>query len=341
MYISDILNTMKKESRELKNILRKSQNILILTHKGPDFDAFCSALILKEYINTYYPRKNVVFKSRQTPTQNIPHMEEIQIVEEIHSEGEDLIILTDSSDMRMCTTTKDTIKESSAKIVIIDHHDTATEHSDLSINNNMSSATEQVLSLCMDMEGRRFKISESISMLGQIGIITDTGRFLFENTTPQTYEIMSKLRAVYHFDIEEFTYKNSKFPYESLLPLQKYIQNIHIEDDMAYTYISEEDIKEVEKVAVNSAQRFIRDRVIRYIHGIHWGFVVKPSYYKENIWQVSLRGTKGYQKVDKIAELLGGGGHEYSAAARVEAEKVEDVVNIVLDVIKRYLSSQS
>ncbi len=341
MYISDILIRMKKESRDLKNILRKSQNILILTHKGPDFDAFCSALIMKEYINTYYPKKNVVFKSRQMPTQNIPHMEEIQIVEDIHSEGEDLIILTDSSNMRMCTTTKDTIKESTAKIVIIDHHDTLTDSSNLSINNNMSSATEQVLALCMDMEGRRFRLTESISILGQIGIITDTGRFLFENTTPQTYEIMSKLRVVYHFDIEEFTYKNSKFPYESLLPLQKYIQNIHIDEDMAYTYLSAEDTKDIEKVAVNSAQRFVRDRIIRYMHGIHWGFVVKPSYYKDDIWQVSFRGTKGYQKVDEIAELLGGGGHEYSAAARVEAKTVEDVINIVLNVIKNYLSSQS
>jgi len=47
-YISDILGDMKKEYRKLHSLIKKSQNILILTHKGPDFDAFASGLILKK-----------------------------------------------------------------------------------------------------------------------------------------------------------------------------------------------------------------------------------------------------------------------------------------------------
>lgn len=331
---------MQKESKELKKILKRAQNILILTHKGPDFDAFCSGLILKEFINTYYPKKNVVFKSRQMPTQNIPHMQEIQIVEEIHSAGEDLIVLTDAGNIEMCITHRDTIQNSTAKFVIIDHHDTQSDKSDLSINNNMSSATEQMIYLCMDME-KKFKITEEISKLGQIGIISDTGRFLYENTRFETYELMGKLKEVYNLDIEDFTYKNSKFPIEMLEPLKIYIENICIEEDMAYTYISKEDItsKELTKVAVNNAHQFIRDNIIRYIHGIHWGFVVKPSYYKENLWQVSFRSTKGYQKVNKIAEFLNGGGHEYSSAARVEAGSAKEAVDIILSSIKKHLSS--
>ena len=333
---------MHKESRELERILKKAQNILILTHKGPDFDGFCSGLILKEYINTKYPKKNVVFKTRQMPTQNIPHMDELVIVEEIHSENEDLVILTDAGNLNMCTTTSDTIQNSSAKLIIIDHHDTKSDNSDLSINNNMSSATEQVLYLCMDMD-RRFKITEDISMLGQIGIITDTGRFLFENVKPETYEMMAKLRKAYNLDIEDFTYKNSKFPYEMLIPLQKYINNIHMEEDMAYTYLLDEDMKSegMDKVAVNNAHQFMRDRMIRYIHGIHWGFVVKPSFEKDSLWYVSFRSSKGYQKVDGIAEALRGGGHEYAAAARVEAGSAKEALDIILDTARKHLSSQA
>lgn len=333
---------MKKESKEFKKLIQKAKNILILTHKGPDFDAFASALILKEYLNTYHPKKNVSFKARQMPTQNIPHMHEVQIVDVLEMGEEDLIILTDAGGMQMCVTHKDNIQESDAKLVIIDHHDTTTDRADLSVNNNLSSATEQVLSLCMDMEGKRFKISEDISKLGQIGIVTDTGRFLFENATPQTYEMMAMLRRVNDFDIEDFSYKNSKFPFETLSPLRAYLQNITIEGDMAYTYITKSEMEELdaEKNAVNNAQQHIRDNVIRNIQGIHWGFVVKPSYYKENIWQVSFRGTKGYQKVDKIAESLGGGGHEYSSAARVEAHDAHEVVQIVLDAIKDTLSEK-
>lgn len=333
---------MKKETSELKKLIQKSKSILILTHKGPDFDAFCSALILKEFLNTYYSKKKVVFKARQMPTQNIPHMQEIEVVEEILSGDEDLIIMTDSGKLDLCTTHHDNIQTSKATLVSIDHHDTKDIEADLSINNNMSSATEQVLSVCFEMERWRFKITEDISKLGQIGIVSDTGRFLYENATPDTYEMMGKLRRVHTLDIEDFTYKNSKFPFETIEPLRIFLKNITLEEDMAYTYISKQDIDDfgLTKTGVNNAQQHVRDRIIRNIHGIHWGFVVKPSYYKENIWQVSFRGTKGYQKVSEIAVLLGGGGHEYSAAARVEASDGPEASQKVLDTIHQYLSSQ-
>jgi len=332
---------MKKEYRKLKKLIEKSKNILIITHKGPDFDAFASSLILKNFLNTYYPKKTVSFKARQSPTQNIPFMHEIQIASKIDESEEDLIILTDSSGWNMCVTDQDTIHlTTKAKIAIIDHHDTIEENkADVTVNNNMSSATEQVLDLCMKFKGG-FKITKEISFLGQIGIITDTGRFLYENATPQTFELMAKLRKIYDLDIEDFEYRNSKFPMETLLPINIYIQNIHIQKDLAYTYITNDQIErfQLTKPGINNAHQFLRDNIIRNIHGVHWGFVVKPSYLAENEWSVSFRSTKGYQQIDKIAEALNGGGHQYSAACKIEANNAEEVVQIVLNMATKMIN---
>ena len=226
---SDILSNMKKEYKILNKLIKRAQNILILTHKGPDFDAFCSALILKNYLNTKYPKKNVTLKSRQKPTQNIPFMDEIQIVEKIEYMNEDLILITDAANLEMCLTDKDTISTLDGfKVVSLDHHDTVEDGNYLTINNNMSSATEQVIDFCMQVGGRKFKITKEISILGQIGIITDTGRFLYENATPNTFELMYILRKAYQMDIEEFEYKNSKFPVEALQAIQIYIQKYRV-----------------------------------------------------------------------------------------------------------------
>lgn len=329
---------MNKEAKQLKNLVKKSNNILIVTHKGPDFDAFCSGLILKEVLNTYFPKKEVIFKTRSLPRNNIPKMEEITVVEEIEDVGEDLVIITDAGNWDMCVTENDTIQNTNAKLVIIDHHDTASDSSDLTVNNNKSSATEQVLDLCMKMLGRRFKITESISVLGQIGIISDTGRFLYENAQPETFAIFAKLRAVTNFDIEDFSYKNAKFPFETLVPYTLFLQNINIVGDMAYTYISHEEIEKTgsSKLGVNAAQQEVRDRVLRQIQGVHWGFIVKPMFSKENRWQVSFRSMKGYQVVDKIAESLGGGGHQYSSAARVDAKTAQEAVEKILEKTKEF-----
>jgi bifunctional oligoribonuclease and PAP phosphatase NrnA len=328
---------MEKQYKEFKKSVIKSTNILLLTHKDPDFDAFCSALILKEFLNTHFPNKKVTFKARNQPSQNLPNMQSIEIVERINSEDEDLIIITDSASWHMCVTEKDNIHKSKAKVITIDHHDSAPDTGDFNINNNLSSAVEEVLQLCIQVGGRRFKITESISKLGQIGIISDTGRFLYENVKPSTYEIMAKLTKVFQLDTEDFSYKNSKFPQETLEPLQRYIKNINIIGDMSYTYITKEDIEKLKatKVGVNSAQRHVRDKVIRHMHGVHWGFVLKPFFTKENLWQVSFRSTKEYQMVDKIAEKLGGGGHEYSAAARVKASNVKDAIEQILKAISQ------
>ena len=328
---------MGKEYSKLKNLIEKSKNILILTHRGPDFDAFASALILKNFLNTYYPQKRVSFKSRQYPTQRIPFMNEIEIVQKIDVGNEDLIVITDAADWDICITKEDTIQLTKAKVAVIDHHTTKGMSAEVVINGGMSSATEQVLDFCIEVKGKRYTISKEISELGQIGIVFDTGRFIFDNTRPQTYELMAKLRRVYEFDLEDFEYKSAKFPIDALLPLKIYIQNIHIIDDMAYSYINLNDVKNfnLTKIGVNSAQEFVRDNIVRYIQGIHWGFVIKPSFTNDNEWKVSFRSSKGYQEVAGIAEALNGGGHQYSSAARITASEGDQAAKLILDTINR------
>ncbi len=334
---------MKKEYSKLKKLIEKSKSILILTHRGPDFDAFSSALILKNFLNTYYPKKTVSFKSRQYPTQKLPFMNEIEIVQRIDPGNEDLVIITDAANWDICVTKEDTIQLTKSKVAIIDHHSTKGMNAEVIVNDGMSSATEQVLDFCINVKGKKYVISQEISELGQIGIVFDTGRFIFDNTKPETYELMAKLRRVYALDLEDFEYKSAKFPIDALLPLKIYIQNIHIINDMAYSYINLSDVKDfnLSKIGVNSAQEFVRDNIIRYIQGIHWGFVVKPSFTNDNEWKVSFRSSKGYQEVASIAEALNGGGHQYSAASRVSAAEGDQAVKIILDTINKILTTSS
>lgn len=332
---------MKKEYSKLKKLIERSRNILILTHRGPDFDGFCSALILKNFLNTYYPKKTVSFKTKQYPTQKIPLMNEIQIVQRLDASDEELILIVDAGNWDICTTSEDTIQLTKSRVAIIDHHSTKPMDAQVVINDGMSSATEQVLDFCIQVKGKKYVISQEVSTLGQIGIVFDTGRFIFDNTKPETYELMAKLRRVYPLDLEDFEYKNAKFPVDALLPLKIYIQNIHIINDMAYSYINLSDVKNfnLTKIGVNSAQEFVRDNIVRYIQGIHWGFVVKPSFTNDNEWKVSFRSSKGYQEVAGIAELLNGGGHQYSAASRVSAPEGDQAVKIILDTINKALAT--
>jgi nanoRNase/pAp phosphatase (c-di-AMP/oligoRNAs hydrolase) len=111
------------------------------------------------------------------------------------------------------------------------------------------------------------------------------------------------------------------------------LRRINVENDMAYTYINIDDTKKWDRTSISEAVNFIKDNFLRYIQGVHWGFILKPSMREENNWWISFRSTKGYQEVDKIAEELGGGGHMYASGAKLEYSEPKDLEQVLTEIM--------
>jgi phosphoesterase RecJ-like protein len=325
-----------------KKLVERSKNILILTHKGPDIDAFSSALLLKVSLEEIYPKKRFVFQTKQSPTIRLPRMKDIEMVDRLDSTGFDLIIVTDAGDISLCVSDEDNISNDIQKIYI-DHHDTFFNyvHGEVLINNNMSSAAEEVHELLKSVYGKKFKLDEEKAELVQYGIVADTGRFLYDVTTPNTHRVFANAKEITDVDLEDFAYRNSKFPREATSAIIKYLESLTIEKDMAYMFVSREDLENNEelKKGASTAQSFLRDKYLRFIQGVHWGFIIKPDMNIDDIWFVSFRSTKGYQDVKIIAEELGGGGHTYSAGVQIKAKSLDDILNKILKVCRKHLDN--
>lgn len=326
---------MKKETKQLKKLIQDSKKILLITHRGPDLDAFCSMLATYKILKNMYPKKEIQMKAKQSPSIKLPLMDRIKMVEKIESEGEDLILVVDIPELRLCLEDGvDTIQNADVKVAVIDHHMTVVgaSNQDILINESRSSATEQVYATFKDMFGRKFELDEDIATLIQYGIVADTNRFLYDSTSSETLRIYAEVKDFYSIDLEDFVYKSYKFPLDATPVIIEYLKSLNIKGDMAYMYISEKSIEEngFSKQGVNEAQAFLRDNYLRFVQGVHWGFIVKPTYDESSEWFVSFRSTKGYQDVEKIARKLGGGGHMYASAVRMEATSVEEVLEKVL-----------
>ncbi len=332
---------MLQYNKKFKQLIEKSKNILIITHRSPDIDAFCSMIMTKLFIEQLDPRKNVVMKARQMPTANLPGMKAIHVVEELREGEEDLIIVTDAGKMDLCLDfARDQLKDTSKEIVCIDHHTEVENNTDgFVINEKRSSATEQIFASFKDILGKKFVLTRDIAELIQYGIVADTGRFLYETTTPDTLRIFADAKQVFNVDMEAMSYNAAKFPKEASPAIISYLKTLTIEKDMAYMYISLDEIEKagLTKTGVNEAQAFLRDRYIRFIQGVHWGFVIKPDFDNQDTWFVSFRGTKGYQEVGEIAQLLGGGGHPYASASPLKAKTAEEALEKVLAAIHQHL----
>jgi phosphoesterase RecJ-like protein len=189
--------------------------------------------------------------------------------------------------------------------------------------------------------GKKFKLDKDVASLVQFGIVADTGRFLFDLTTPDTFRIFAEAVEIHRVDLEEYEYKSSKFPREATEVIIEYLKTLTIEGDMAYMYMSKDIIEKnnFKKHAVNEAFVFLKDKYLRFIQGVHWGFIVKPMFSNNEKWSVSFRSTKGYQDVEEIAKKLGGGGHEFSSGIKLKAGSVDEVVGAVLESIRETVSS--
>lgn len=328
-------------NEKIKQILENSNSILIITHKGPDIDAFCSVLILLQALKKIYPEKNIQAEARQTPSINLPTMKDINIVEKIDNTSFDTLVITDAGSVQLCTDESDNVDITNKQVIIIDHHDTILEHDEnvLLINNNASSATEEIITILKNIYKEKFIITEDIAQLTQYGIVADTGRFLYDITTPNSLRICAEMMEISPIDMEEFVYKNEKFPREATLAIQEYLKTLTIIGDMAYMYIDRDITTQNSDLrkGVSEAQAFLRDKYLRFIQGVHWGFIIKPSNTADDEWFISFRSTNGYQDVKVIAEELGGGGHMYASGVPMKANSIEEVLERTLNVVKKYI----
>lgn len=332
---------MRKEIKQLKKIIDRSRRVLIIAHNGPDLDAFCSMLMVKTVFEDKFPRCKFVIQAKQGPSMRLPRMKDINIVSYLDSSDFDAVIVTDAGDLSICMTENDRVRVDNIPLVFIDHHDTVIKHKDnvLLINHNASSACEEVYMVFKDMFGNRFKLDKDVAELLQIGIVADTGRFLYDLTIPNTFRVFADAREVSPVDLEEFAYKNSKFPRESTVAIQEYLKTLTIDGDMAYMYIDRSTVNKSNdcKKGLSEAQSFLRDRYLRFIQGVHWGFIIKPDMSDDTKWYISFRSTKGYQDVRVIAEELGGGGHEYSAGVPFRAKSLNEVLDATLIAVKKHV----
>jgi phosphoesterase RecJ-like protein len=228
---------MDKKEKLLKKYIENSKNILIISHLGPDPDAFCSMLLLKEALRQIYPKKNIKVKTKQMPDFNIPTMKDLEIVERLEKGEEDFIIITDIPALSICTDENDSLRDTDVPIMIIDHHpDGKQSNLEITINELRSSATEQVYVTTKRIFGKRLRITKEMAEIAQYGIVSDTSSFMYETTSSDTMRIFADLMDISQIDMEDFFYSSQKFPRESIPFLIEFLRNTKIDDDMAYTF---------------------------------------------------------------------------------------------------------
>lgn len=171
--------------KQILQLIENYNSIIIARHKNPDFDAFGSQFGLYYALKEYYPNKKIYVVGDDNPLNKFHALDDLS--EETYKESLLFILDTVSSQML-----DQNVYKNYSKLVLIDHHrnDPDIEYDVALQEKDASSTAEIIASLLLDWN---IPINQDSARALYIGIIGDTGRFMYNNTTSKTLAIASKL----------------------------------------------------------------------------------------------------------------------------------------------------
>jgi phosphoesterase RecJ-like protein len=195
-----------------------------------------------------------------------------------------------------------------SKVLInIDHHPGNPNFGHLNaVVTTASSTAELVAHLAGVMD---VPLDDAIALCLYTGIVTDTGRFQYQSTSPETLELVARLRR-FDFDasrISQEIYESASFSYLKLVGRMLTRASLETDERFVHSYITQADLKEL-GVDLTDTENLID--VIRAIRDAEVAAMFKEQ--NDGKWRVSLR-SKAAVSVGEIARANGGGGHELAA----------------------------
>ncbi|MGY4689230.1 DHH family phosphoesterase [Salibacterium sp. K-3] len=311
----NILQTIERYSR-----------IGIYRHEKPDPDAFGSQAGLAELIQHNYPEKDVWTIGENEPS--LSFLTEIRGEEETLASGTFLAVICDTANTERIDGEK--WKEAD-QIVKIDHHPEVELYGEPSwVNTEASSTSEMVIDLFLTARSNRgWEMTTAAARLLYAGIVGDTGRFQFSNTTPETLKLAAEVLR-FPFDTTElFTrfYEND----EKLVRLKgEVLQQFELTPEgLGIVHLPKEALDRYH-ITINESSALIN--AFAETRGLKaWVFFVE----EEEHYRVRLR-SKG-PVINTIAAAHNGGGHPMAAGAKAaDKQEVETVIQELKEACRDY-----
>jgi phosphoesterase RecJ-like protein len=223
----------------------------------------------------------------------------------------------------------DFIKDSGCRIVNIDHHHDNTRFGDVNLVKADASCTAEIVyALARDLG---VEITQPLAEALYIGLVTDTGKFMFENTTPAAHQMAAELIAagvepqVVHRRLYE------GLPFSRIQLLARALSAVQRFDDgaLTLTHLTRDDF--AHSGADESDSEGIVDHM-RQVEGTLVACLIRDLLTGDGRRKVSLRATDGRVDVSQIARGFGGGGHRQAAGLTTDMELTELIERLRAEV---------
>lgn len=284
--------------------IESTDKVIIHRHVRPDPDAYGSQLGLKYYLKLKFPDKEIYAVGEAEESLNFIGTFD-QVEDETYQDA--LVIVCDTANAPRIDDQRYAL---GARVLKIDHHPAVDQYGEINlVNTNASSTSEIIYDMILHFNDESI-INADVARVLYLGIVGDTGRFLFNNTTQHTMEIAGRLIGFPFDHNAELNKMSEKDP--RLMPFQGYVlQNFELFEDGYCQVRITKDVLEQFNIKSNEASQFVN--TIADIRGLKiWMFGVDEG---DQI-RCRLR-SKGQFVINDVASDFGGGGHPNASGVSV------------------------
>ena len=297
--------------------LRSADKLLLTTHENPDGDALGSLLATHEILTQLGKDALMFMAADEFP---LPHEYRYMNFNGVLNTPPDdvderTIVFLDCGNIDRMPV--DFLQRDNLHILNIDHHHDNTRFGTVNLVVADASCTaEIVFNIAKLLE---VEISMETADALYVALVTDTGRFMYENTTPAAHRMAAELieLGVDVHDVYRRLYED--MPFSRLQLLSRALDRVQRLDggSLTVTNLTRQDYEETGSLETDSEG--IVDH-IRAVEGTAVAALVRDllSDDRVGVRKVSLRATDGRVDVSRIARSHGGGGHRQAAGFSTE-----------------------
>ncbi len=299
----------------------EAKNIFLASHVQPDGDNIGSILGLGLALKKLGKEVHIL-KTDYIP-KDFMFLPSIDIIRDYNEDEIDVFIALDSSDEDRLGDNKVLLNKANT-IINIDHHISNTNFGDINIVDSDAAATCEIAFKLI--KTLNIDLDKDISTCLYTGISTDTGSFMYSNTSAKTHMIAAELLDI---GIDKENININIWQSKSLDKTKLFIKTLetletYFDDKVAIVMVTRDALRGTgaSMEDTEGIVSFVRD-----IATVEVAVMLKE--FEENEIKISMR-SKKYVDVSNICALFGGGGHKRAAGCMISSniEKAkEEILN--------------
>jgi bifunctional oligoribonuclease and PAP phosphatase NrnA len=309
-------------------VLSDAEEAVLICHVNPDADALGSTLGLATFLAA---RGTKVVAAAPNPRGELPRwVEALPGKQHLVGPGEvpkepSVLVTLDAADIGRLAGLAHLVERARTTIVI-DHHRTNPGFGSINLIDPEAAATAELVFRLIERMGGGF--SADVAECLYAGLVTDTGRFQFEATTPEVLRIAARLREQ-PFDqarLSQALYEDNSLPYLRMLAGALGRLRHVPEVDLVWTSVTRKDLEEA-GVEIQETDDLID--VVRTAREADVAAVVKEQV--DGGFKVSMR-SRGGTDVSAVAGRFGGGGHRLASGYTSKAG-LEETARLLVEAL--------